>query len=262
MNLSATRWFLLVSLIVYSGSLRADPSGYSFENAQSFLNTYCLSCHQGESPAGGLNTQRLGTQESLRTDAERWSKLVLRVKNGEMPPKGFPMPELDQREQFTGWAESAVRAEVCATGLAPGRYPIRRLNRDEYAATLRDLFDMHLDLGQMLPADGAGGEGFDNAAETLFLSPLHSEKYIETATFAINFAAKEFKSREKIFVSHPGPGVSPDQAAREILKSFLPRAFRRPVDKKELDAYVKLFRKARKQGEDFESSILFSLNRK
>ena len=33
----------------------------------------------------------------------------------------------------------------------------------------------------MLPADGAGGEGFDNAAETLFLSPIHAEKYLDAA---------------------------------------------------------------------------------
>ncbi len=259
MTTSTTHWFLLASLLVSCAGLHADPSGYSFENAQEFLNTYCLSCHQGDSPAGGFQTQRLSTRESLRLDAGNWSKLVLRLQNGEMPPKGFPAPEMDQRERFTAWAEVAVRSEVCAAGVTTGRYPIRRLNRDEYSATLRDLFDMHLDLGRMLPADGAGGEGFDNAAETLFLSPLHSEKYIETATFAINFAAKEFKSRDKIFVARPGPGVSPDQAAREILKAFLPRAFRRPVDRKELEPYVKLFRKARKQGEDFESSILFSL---
>ena len=42
-----------------------------------------------------------------------------------------------------------------------------------------------------LPADGAGGEGFDNAAETLFLSPMHAEKYLEAAREAL--AAKLFE---------------------------------------------------------------------
>ncbi|MBI4906343.1 MAG: DUF1587 domain-containing protein [Acidobacteria bacterium] len=51
--------------------------------------------------------------------------------------------------------------------------PIRRLNRDGYSATVRDLLGISLDLAKMLPADGA--EGFDNAVETMFLSPLHSE---------------------------------------------------------------------------------------
>src|SRR5438445_7414407 len=176
-----------------------------------------------------------------------------------MPPKGAPAPPLDEREQFTHWATGALRAEACTDGITPGPALIRRLNRDEYTATVRDLLDIHLDIGHALPADGAGGEGFDNAAETLFLSPLHSEKYMEVARFALDFAAKEFKSRAKIFVAKPGPGVSPDQAARTILKNFLPRVFRRPVDETDISSYLELFDTARKQGQSFEESVLFSL---
>jgi hypothetical protein len=132
---------------------------------------------------------------------------------------------------------------------------LRRLNRDEYTATIRDLLDIHMDIGHALPVDGAGGEGFDNAAETLFLSPLHSEKYMEIAKFAVDFAAKEYKSRTKILVAKPGPGVSSDQAARTILKTFLPRAFRRPVGENEIVPYLALFQSAQKQGQPFESLI-------
>ena len=133
------------------------------------------------------------------------------------------------------------------------------MNRNEYTSTIRDLFDIHLDVGHALPADGAGGEGFDNAAETLFLSPLHSAKYMEVAKFAMDFAAKEFKSREKILIAKPGAGVSADQAAREILKGFLPRAFRRPVNESDVAPYIDLFHAARKQGQSFEPAILFAL---
>ena len=176
-----------------------------------------------------------------------------------MPPKSAPAADIDQREQFTDWVDNALRSQACAAGITPGPAPIRRLNRDEYTATIRDLFDIHLDVGHALPSDGAGGEGFDNAAETLFLSPLHSEKYMEVAKFAIDFAAKEFKSREKILIAKPGPGVSPDQAAREILKAFLPRAFRRPVNESDIAPYIELFNAARKQGQSFEPAILFAL---
>ena len=155
--------------------------------------------------------------------------LALRVRNGEMPPKGAPAPPADQREQFTNWVTASVREAACAAGAMPSPTGIRRLNRDEYAATIRDLLDIQMDLTSSLPADGAGGEGFDNAGETLFLSPLLSEKYMKAAKFAMDVAAKEYKSREKILVARPGNGVSPEQAAREILKAFLPRAFRRPV---------------------------------
>jgi hypothetical protein len=124
---------------------------------------------------------------------------------------------------------------------------------------MRDLLDIQVDLTSSLPADGAGGEGFDNAGETLFLSPLLLEKYMKAAKFAMNAAAKEYKSREKILLARPGNGVSPEQAAGEILKAFLPRAFRRPVMQDDVAQYVTLFRAARKQGLEFEPAILFTL---
>ncbi len=176
-----------------------------------------------------------------------------------MPPKGAPAPSLDQIESFSEWTESSLRAQACAAGPSPGPSPIRRLNRDEYAATLRDLLDIHLDIAHPLPEDGAGGEGFDNAAETLFLSPLHAEKYLEVAKFAMDFAAKEYKSRTKILIAAPGAGVSELQAVLKILAEFLPKAFRRPVAEDDIAPYVALFQAARKQGQPFEGSVFFAL---
>lgn len=241
-----------------SALLTAQPKNYSFDQSQTFLKTYCETCH-GKSAAGGFRLDRVSTLASLQSDQQKWSSLGLRVKNGEMPPKGAPAPDLDQREQFTQWVNTTLRAEACAGGITAGAFPIRRLNRDEYTATMRDLLDIHMDIGHPLPADGAGGEGFDNAAETLFLSPLHSEKYMDLARFAMDFAQKEYKSRVKILVAKPGPGVTPDQAAREILKSFLPRAFRRPVTEVDVAPYLQLFQAARNQGQLFEEAIFFSL---
>src|SRR2546422_4067807 len=84
-------------------------------------------------------------------------------------------------------------------------------------------------------------------------------KYMEVARFAMDFAAKEFKSRAKILVAKPGPGLTPDQAAHQILKTFLPRAFRRPVDESDIAPYVDLYKAVRKQGQAFEPAIFFAL---
>ena len=237
----------------------AAPDDYTFDQSQVFLKTYCQGCHQGKSAVGGFNLDRVNIPASFQTSPQRWASANRRVKNGEMPPKGAPAPSLDLREKFSNWVDQTLRAEACSGGIVSGPAPIRRLNRSEYTATVRDLLDIHLDVGHALPADGAGGEGFDNAAETLFLSPLHSEKYMEVAKLAVNFAAKEYKSRVKLLVAKPGNGVSEDQAARQILKSFLPRAFRRPVEEAEVAPYITLFHAARKQGEPFDASIFFSL---
>ena len=230
-----------------------------FEATQKFLVTYCKNCHSGKSAVGGFRLEKVSDEASFSADPHSWTRLALRVRNGEMPPKGLPAPALNAREEFAAYVDLTLRTTACAAGITAGPSPLRRLNRDEYTATVQDLLDIHLDIGHALPIDGAGGEGFDNAAETLFLSPLHSEKYMETAKLAMDFAAKEHKSRTRILVAQPGPGVTPDQAARKILAAFLPRAFRRPVADADLLPYLDLFRAARKAGQDFEPAIFFAL---
>ncbi len=237
----------------------ALATAQSFEQSQTFLRLYCAKCHEGTSPAAGFHLRSVAEPTSLKDNARKWTSLALRVRNVEMPPKNSPIPPLDERERFIGWVDHAVRVEACAAGPRGGPSPAHRLNRDEYAATIRDLFDMHLDIGQRLPADGAGGEGFDNAAETLFLSPLHAEKYLETAKLLADFAAREFKPRQRILVAKPGPGVTPTEAARRILDTFLPRAFRRPVPAAEAAPYLALYESARKQGLAFEPSVFFAI---
>ena len=252
---SAVKWAAWATVLT-AGTATA---GFTFEEGQGFLKTYCQGCHQGKSPAGGFAIQRVSTPESVHSETQKWSSLSARVRNGEMPPRGAPAPPIDQREQFTQWINTTLRADVCAAGITPGPSAIHRLNRDEYTATIRDLLDIQMDIGHALPADGAGGEGFDNAAETLFLSPLHSEKYMDLARVATDFASKEYKSRAKIFVAKPGPGVTADQAARQIFTSFLPRAFRRPVKDSDIEQYMQLYLAARKQGDTFEPAVLFAI---
>jgi hypothetical protein len=156
-----------------------------------------------------------------------WNRAALRVFNGEMPP-GKPLP-IDQRELFANWVRDKIRVEACAVNAALPPTPARRLSRTQYTSTIRDLLNLHVDVGTTLPADSAGGEGFDNAAETLFVSPIHAEKYLEAARIALDYARKDPRGRAKFLISAPGDGISPETAARTIFEEFLPRAFRRPV---------------------------------
>lgn len=223
-----------------------------FATSATFLTTYCAGCHQGAKPAGEFAVA------SVEKDGS-WSRVALRVRNMEMPPKGAPTPPLDERERFLTTLELELHQQACAAGPIAGAAPLRRLNRDEYSATMRDLLDMHLDIGRFLPADGAGGEGFDNAAETLFLSPLLTEKYLDAASFAVDFASKEYKSRAKVLITKPRPGVTADAAARTILSNFLARAFRRPVTDIDVKPYLELFQTTQRQGHTFEESIFSTL---
>jgi hypothetical protein len=62
----------------------------------------------------------------------------------------------------------------------PGRVTARRLNRAEYANTIRDLLGVEFQADKNFPTDDSG-EGFDNIADILSISPVLMEKYVEAA---------------------------------------------------------------------------------
>src|SRR5262245_31038974 len=130
------RWLVLSTVALFR--IAAQPAG-SFDQAQQFLKQYCQTCHQGTAPAGKFAIQQIAAASSIASAAERWNKVALRVRTGEMPPKGAPAPPADQREQFTSWVMATIRASACSTGAMPAPSRIRRLNRGEYASTVRDL---------------------------------------------------------------------------------------------------------------------------
>src|SRR5262249_27469237 len=86
-------------------------------------------------------------------------------------------------------------AEKRARGVS-GRIPTRRLNRTEFANTLRDLFFLDENfvraLETDLPMDGKV-DGFDRGGAGLFIDGAQMAKYLETADFVLGnrvFATK------------------------------------------------------------------------
>jgi Protein of unknown function (DUF1587). len=62
----------------------------------------------------------------------------------------------------------------------PGRVTARRLNRNEYSNTVRDLLAVDFRAEKDFPSDDSG-YGFDNIGDVLTISPVLMEKYIEAA---------------------------------------------------------------------------------
>ena len=251
--------FLSLAALTGSPRLLAQNAAASFGDVRSTLKTYCLACHTGKTAAAKVDLGRYDSPSQVVEARAAWSRVLARVRSSEMPPKGSPAPGIDERGKFISWIDGALREAACAGGLVPGPSPIRRLNRDEYSATIRDLLNIQIAAGHALPADGAGGEGFDNAAETLFLSPIHAEKYLEAARQALSYAAKDPRARARFLIVEPGAALTPEAAARQILDEFLPRAFRRPARAGEVDRYFAIFQGARVRKEPFEESILYTL---
>lgn len=253
------RRFAPLVILVGNLAFAAEPSALDFTQTKALLSEYCLGCHTGKASAGGFDLSKYPTEKSLADDHRRWTTAANKVRNAEMPPKGSPAPALQARQAFAAYIEKTLHSAVCATDPAPRPAPVRRLNRSEYAATVRDLLNIHFNAGQGLPADGAGGEGFDNAAETLFLSPVHAEKYLEAAKQALEYAAKDPKARSRFIIAEPGAQIDASAAADKILSAFLPRAFRRPVAATEQAKYKALFDHAIRRSDSFDHAILFAL---
>ena len=223
-----------------------------------FIQRYCIDCHQAPKPKGKLDLQPYATSvEQLVKDALDWDEHLDRVREGDMPPDDDDVlqPSEGERAAFVEWVEDTLRKAASADGFTPGPAMIRRLNRSEYSASIRHLLDVHFDAGEALPDDGAGGEGFDNASETLFISPIHAEKYLEAARTAVEYAIADTRSNQQFLIAQPNDDTTPPEAARKILERFLPRAFRRPVSEEELDDYLALFDAGYQTDASFARSI-------
>jgi hypothetical protein len=253
---------LSLVMLLYAGEGRADDGVYEFRDAQRFLGQFCVECHGPVKPRGGLNLKRFEKPEQVVADRKVWDEIVARMRGGEMPPPDAkqPAPPDEARRAFLRWAQQAVRAGLCDDDSPrTGPAPIRRLNKSQYRATIRDLLGIHFDASHALPDDGAGGEGFDNAAETLFISPVHAEKYLEAAKEALRYAASDSAARARIFIAAPDDKTTAEEAARRVLERFVLRAYRRPARAGEVDRLMALFKKEQARGQPFDDAVLYAL---
>lgn len=218
---------------------------------------YCVKCHSGAKPKGDVVLSFKSTQDAIDRhagDRDFWNHVAQMIAAKDMPPDDEEKQPSDvERRTLVDWINTDLLAIDCTTPNA-GRYAVHRLNNREYANTLRDLLYLppDLDLTADLPADDRGG-GFDNSSNTLTLSPVHIEHYLEIAEKAVNIAlnlipTKELKkdatlpSRSKL--NAPGAKLKEDFADRQSkvrlnIEAFAPRAYRRPVSKQEIDELMR-----------------------
>ena len=83
----AYQFFLFVAFLP-----AAHTRDLGFPEAQTILQTYCKACHGGTARAGGFSLNQIATPESLYSASNTWNRVMTRVRNGEMPPKGRPLP--------------------------------------------------------------------------------------------------------------------------------------------------------------------------
>jgi hypothetical protein len=172
---------ILIVTFVLVSALCGAPQEPSFERSvQPILQKNCTLCHNNTVTSGGLNLEPFTSRTSLNGNREAWEKIMAKVRTGEMPPKGAPKPSHEQIEGLLSYVRGAFDRVDRARPPDPGRVLARRLNRAEYANTVRDLLGVRYRTGEEFPADDSI-LGFDNIGEVLTVSPLLMEKYIYAA---------------------------------------------------------------------------------
>jgi hypothetical protein len=146
---------------------------------RALLDRYCIGCHNEKTRSGNLAMDKLDLARP-GNNAETWEKVVRKIRAGMMPPAGMPRPDRATLDDFVAKLELALDGAAAAKP-NPGTTGLHRLNRTEYANSIRDLLDLEIDPSTLLPADDSS-EGFDNIADALAISPALLERYVATAT--------------------------------------------------------------------------------
>ena len=178
-------------------AVRADETasaGSSAAGVKRLLAKYCLDCHSGSEPKGDLRLDDFRDAASVAAVPKVWLEVVRRLRDEEMPPEDKPQPSADERNRLAGWIEGQLAAAERNGPREPGRVTLRRLNRAEYANTIRDLLGIDFKGADDFPSDDVG-YGFDNIGDVLSLPPLLLEKYLTAAQAVADLT----------IVTHPQP---------------------------------------------------------
>jgi hypothetical protein len=145
---------------------------------RAFLNQNCAGCHNDKLKTGGVTMTKLDVAHPEQS-AELAEKVVRYLQAGLMPPAGMPRPNADAQKAFVASLQNGLD-QAAALHPNPGRPALHRLNRTEYANSIRDLLAVTVDVSPLLPQDDMS-HGFDNMADVLTISPALMEGYIRAA---------------------------------------------------------------------------------
>ncbi len=148
--------------------------------AREVLDQYCVTCHNARLKTAGLLLDQMNV-EHVGDAAEAWEKVARKLRTREMPPPGRPRPDEATYGATTSWLETTLDTASAARP-NPGRVPVHRLNRTEYANAVRDLLALEIDGRSLLLADEPDQQGFDNVASVLSVSPALLESYLSAAS--------------------------------------------------------------------------------
>ncbi len=181
--------FLLAGLTLLAGAesvLAADAGEKAFDEIEPILMDFCYDCHGDGMDKGDFAMDDYETVAKHLEDFDVWYETWKNVRSNLMPPADKPQLSDEDRAKVLAFIETSV-FKIDRENPDPGRVTIRRLNREEYRHTIKDLLRIDFDVDDILPPDDTG-YGFDTIGDVLSISPLLMEKYLEAAEAVVERA--------------------------------------------------------------------------
>jgi mono/diheme cytochrome c family protein len=164
-----------------------QSAGSGQQNFAPMLNTYCVKCHNTEDWAGSLAMDTVDVAHA-GDEPEVWEKAITKLRGRLMPPAGQKQPEQAEIDALVRYLETSLDASP--KNHRVGHVPIQRLNRTEFAESVKNLIGVDIDPRQALPTE-VEVEGFSNIARALAVSPSFMEQYLSAARRAARLAIGE-----------------------------------------------------------------------
>src|SRR5882757_746863 len=170
--------FLFGGLSMATAYGQAPKTHMPIDQQRALVDRYCSDCHNPDEKSGSMTLTDLDLQH-LEKNIDLAEKVIRRVGVNMMPPPGKQRPDAATMKLFA--ASLASNVDIYAAAHPDlGNPALHRLNRAEYANSVRELLNVDVDADKLLPSD-AMSHGFDNMADVLTLSPALMEAYIRAA---------------------------------------------------------------------------------
>jgi cytochrome c553 len=178
---------IMKKLILWTGVVVLCGVGAHAQNAQplsaearsALLQRYCSGCHNDRLKTGSMTLTSLDLAHPDQT-AELAEQIIRKLRAGMMPPSGMPRPDAATLKNLAASLEVQID-QAAAAHPDPGSPALHRLNRTEYANSVRDLLDLNVNVTALLPPDDMS-HGFDNMTDALTLSPALMEGYLRASS--------------------------------------------------------------------------------
>jgi len=179
---------ILIGLQCSGHAAPTAPDGLE-KTIRPFFKEHCTRCHGEKKQKGDFRVDDLMVDFDSPKVMGHWEELMNRINSGDMPPEDEDRPKPEDISHVADWVSNQLREADAARQGNGERVSFRKLSREEYANTIRDLLGVTFDVTDPtgLPED-PDWQGFQRIGSVLTLSPAHVEKYLAAADMVLSEA--------------------------------------------------------------------------